>query len=81
MDAQEVDGYAGESHADAHQGVDGVTVEGHEHQEDAAQAVDHGEEQVQLGGEEGHTGESIRHILIIGQDIEETIQSGLRKRK
>lgn len=53
MDAEEVDGGAGERHADSHQGVDGVAVEGNHHQEDAAQAVDDGEEQGQLQGTTG----------------------------
>ena len=57
MDAQEVDGHAGERHADAHHGVEGVAVERQHHQEDGAQAVDHGEEQGQLGrGGAGHGG-------------------------
>lgn len=48
VDADVVDGCAGQRHADAHQGVDGVTEEGHHHQEDAAQAVNHREEQAEL---------------------------------
>lgn len=48
MEAEEVDGHAGQRHGDAHQRVDGVAVERHHHQEEAAQAVHDGEEQGQL---------------------------------
>lgn len=50
MDAQVVNRHARERHRDSHQRVDGVAVERNHHQEDAAQAVDDGEEQGELQG-------------------------------
>lgn len=44
VDANVVDGRPRQRHGDAHQRVDGVTVERHRHEEHAAQAVDHWEE-------------------------------------
>jgi len=72
VDAQVVDGHAGQRHADAHQGVDGVAVEGQHHQEDGAQAVDHREEQGELGGRE-------RERERDGHGGEDEQESGLRK--
>lgn len=48
VDAKEVDWYTRQCHSYSHQRVDGVTVEGHHHQEYGAQAEDDWEEQRQL---------------------------------
>ena len=50
MDTKEVDRHTGEGNADAYEGVDGVAVEGHCHQEHGAHAEHHGVQQRQLGG-------------------------------
>lgn len=55
MDADVVDGHARQGHGDAHQRVDGVAVERHHDQEDAAHAVDDGEEQGELQVEQRDT--------------------------
>lgn len=67
MDPQEVDGDPRQCDADADQGVDGVAVQRHGHQEDAAQAEDHGVGQRQLwrgrppGGARGQPAPSCSH--------------------
>ena len=63
MDADIVDGGARQRHADAHQGVDGVAVQGHYHQEQGADAVHHGEEQAQLGEGGGRDNDKKKEIL------------------
>lgn len=52
--AQEVHGNAGQSDADADQRVDGVTVERHDHQEDAQEAEHDGVHEAELEGGEEH---------------------------
>lgn len=73
MDAQVVNRHARERHSDSHQRVDGVAVERNHHQEDAAQAVDDGEEQGELqgggSGERGTTGKSMSFDYIPSQMI------------
>lgn len=46
--AEEVDGHSRQGDADADQGVDGVTVQRHHHQEDGEDAENNGVEQTEL---------------------------------
>jgi len=46
--AEEVNGHSWKGDADADQGVDGVAVERHHHQEDGKEAENDGEEQTEL---------------------------------
>lgn len=48
MDTNIVDWRSGQSNSNSNKRVDGVTVEGNNHQENAAQAVNYWEEQRQL---------------------------------
>lgn len=49
-DDEEVEGQAREGDGDTDEGVDGVTVKWHGHQEDGAEAEDNGEEKAELKG-------------------------------
>lgn len=48
-DDEEVEGQARERDANADEGVDGITVKWHSHQEDGTEAEDDGEEKAELG--------------------------------
>lgn len=50
--AEEVNGHSRQGYGDANQRVDGVTVEGHNHQEDCQEAEDDGVEEAELEEEE-----------------------------
>lgn len=56
VDGHIVDRSPGQGDADADQGVNGVSVQRHDDQEEAAQAVDKREEQGQLWRDRRHTG-------------------------
>lgn len=50
VDAEVVDWYTRESNGYSNEGIDCVTIEGHDDQEKTAQAIDEGNEQCQLEG-------------------------------
>lgn len=70
--AEKVDGHSWQGNTDADQGVDGVTVERHHHQEDGEEAENDGEEQTELREAEkrkrrglSHEKEVVRCIIYI----------------
>ena len=60
-DDEEVKGQAWKGNANADEGVDGITVKWHGHQEDGAEAEDHGEEKAELEGTEETIGGQTAH--------------------